>query len=49
MAGAASNLDEKPWAGATLTQTFLFTDIEGSTAMMQRLCSCAIGCRPAWG
>src|SRR5690348_3219690 len=34
---------------ATLTQTFLCTDIEGSTAMMQRLTSCAIGCRSAWG
>jgi hypothetical protein len=27
LAGAASNLDEKPWAVAILTPMFLFTDI----------------------
>ena len=38
VAGAVGvNLDEKPWAVATQTLTFLFTDIEGSTAMAGRL------------
>jgi class 3 adenylate cyclase len=38
VAGAVSvNPDEKPWAVATQTLTFLFTDIEGSTAMAGRL------------
>jgi predicted ATPase/class 3 adenylate cyclase/DNA-binding CsgD family transcriptional regulator len=38
LAGAVGvDLDEKPWAVATQTLTFLFTDIEGSTAMVQRL------------
>src|SRR5215469_2148699 len=37
-AGAVGvNFDEKPWAVATQTLTFLFTDIEGSTALVQRL------------
>jgi predicted ATPase/class 3 adenylate cyclase/DNA-binding CsgD family transcriptional regulator len=31
------NPEEKPWAVATQTLTFLFTDIEGSTAMLQRV------------
>jgi hypothetical protein len=36
--GAVSvNLDGKPRLLATQTLTFLFTDIEGSTAMLQRL------------
>jgi hypothetical protein len=37
LAGVASDLDEKPWAGGHLTLMFLFTDIEGSTVMVQRL------------
>jgi class 3 adenylate cyclase len=37
LAGAACNLDEKPWAGGHVVLTFLFTDVEGSAAMVQRL------------
>jgi predicted ATPase/class 3 adenylate cyclase/DNA-binding CsgD family transcriptional regulator len=38
LAGAAGIiLDKKPWAVATQTFTFLFTDVEGSTAMVRRL------------
>jgi class 3 adenylate cyclase len=38
LAGAVGgNLDEKPYLVAAQTLTFLFTDIEGSTAMVRRM------------